>query len=227
MPSAPNPSIEPLGVRALAKQRTAEAIVDAALPLFLACGYDAVTTEQIARAAGVTQRTLFRYFPRKELILYARRYDYVDRYEAFLNEAMSIWPRPYDAVRSAFQSLTGFYEANRASVSQVYAIIQGSDQLQAIERGHQMRIDELTAFALDGAEVYFARQGRPTLESRIVASVLFGTIRPMFREWLRGELPGELRLYAEIGWANVEPTILAAQAYAETAVAAFRRVPPR
>ena len=32
MPSAPKPSIEPLGVRALAKQRTAEAIVDAALP---------------------------------------------------------------------------------------------------------------------------------------------------------------------------------------------------
>ncbi len=227
MLSATTPPPETLGVRARAKQRTAEAIVEAALPLFLADGYDAVTTDQIARAAGVTQRTLFRYFPRKELILYARRYDYVDRYEGFLNEAMAIWPRPYDAVRSAFQSLTAFYEANRASVSQVYAIIQGSEQLQAIERGHQLRIDELTAFALDGAEAYFGRQGRPTLQSRIVASVLFGTIRPMFREWLRGDLPGELRLYAEIGWANVEPVILAAQAYAETAVAAFRQVPSR
>jgi len=227
MTTSATPSSDPTGVRAMAKQKTAEAIIDAALALFEARGYDAVTTDQIASAAGVTQRTLFRYFPRKELILYPRRYDYLSLYEGYLDEAMGIWPRPYEAVRSAFQSLTGFYEANRAAISQIYAIIQTSDQLKAIDRGQQLRIDELTAFALDGAEVYFARQGRPSLESRIVAAVLFGTIRPMLRAWLRGELPGQLRIYADIGWANVEPTILAARAYAETAVEAFQKVAPR
>lgn len=51
-----------------ARPRTAKeaAIVDAATRLFGEHGYEATRTAQIAAAAGVTERTLFRYFPSKE-----------------------------------------------------------------------------------------------------------------------------------------------------------------
>jgi TetR/AcrR family transcriptional regulator len=51
-----------------ARPRSAKeaAIMDAAARLFGEQGYEATRTAQIAAAAGVTERTLFRYFPSKE-----------------------------------------------------------------------------------------------------------------------------------------------------------------
>src|ERR671910_2451309 len=64
------PSLEALRGDAAryARPRTAKeaAIVDAATRLFGEKGYEATRTADVAAAAGVTERTLFRYFPSKE-----------------------------------------------------------------------------------------------------------------------------------------------------------------
>jgi AcrR family transcriptional regulator len=59
------------GWREEKKQRTRDAIVDAALALFARDGYDAVTIADVARAAGVGERTVYRYVADKEDILFA------------------------------------------------------------------------------------------------------------------------------------------------------------
>jgi AcrR family transcriptional regulator len=48
---------------------TRAAIVDAALTLFERDGFDGVTVAEVAEAAGVGERTVFRYFPTKERIV--------------------------------------------------------------------------------------------------------------------------------------------------------------
>jgi AcrR family transcriptional regulator len=52
--------------RRLSRLERHEAIVDAAFQVFSRLGYRGATTRELARAAGVTEVTLFRHFPSKE-----------------------------------------------------------------------------------------------------------------------------------------------------------------
>jgi AcrR family transcriptional regulator len=67
---------EPTGLRARKKERTRDAIGDAAVSLFLQHGFDQVSVNDIAAAAEVSKPTLFRYFPTKEDLVLHRFADH-------------------------------------------------------------------------------------------------------------------------------------------------------
>jgi AcrR family transcriptional regulator len=60
------------GLRAQKKQQTREAIATAAADLFHHRGFEHVTVDDVARAAGVSRQTVFNYFPSKEQMLFDR-----------------------------------------------------------------------------------------------------------------------------------------------------------
>ncbi len=57
------------GLRELQKEKRRQAIADAAIALFQSQGFEATTVEQIAREAGVSAPTVFKYFNSKQEIL--------------------------------------------------------------------------------------------------------------------------------------------------------------
>jgi AcrR family transcriptional regulator len=76
-----------VGLRELKKARTREALLMHALRLFDHQGYDATTLDQVAAAAEVSPRTLYRYFPTKEDLVFA------DDYDPWLLELLRLRPR--------------------------------------------------------------------------------------------------------------------------------------
>ena len=74
-------------VRRTKRERTLAALIEHALDLFEEQGYEETTVAQIARAAGVTEMTFFRYFPAKENVLLD------DPYDPVLTAAIADQPR--------------------------------------------------------------------------------------------------------------------------------------
>jgi AcrR family transcriptional regulator len=71
-PPAVSPEHNPHGLRERKKERTREALIDAAEALFAAKGYDATTVDEVVAEVEVSRRTFFRYFSGKEEVALAR-----------------------------------------------------------------------------------------------------------------------------------------------------------
>jgi AcrR family transcriptional regulator len=85
------------GLRERKKQQTRERIRKAAVRLFLRASYDGVTVADIARAANVSEGTVFNYFPTKESLVFSG----MENLEARLLDAIRN-RRPGESVLAAF-----------------------------------------------------------------------------------------------------------------------------
>jgi AcrR family transcriptional regulator len=136
-PPAPSPArrTRGAGVRERRRQETRAKIVDAAAELFAERGFDTVSVMEIARRAGVVEKTVFNHFPVKEGLVF----DADPPIRAALLDAVRRRPagESVSAAAGSFVvaavSLLSSPEA-AAGVAQMARVIRGSRTLQVRER---------------------------------------------------------------------------------------------
>jgi AcrR family transcriptional regulator len=74
------------GLRERKKRTTRQQISDVATTLFVVRGFDRVTVSEIARIVGVSEKTVFNYFPTKESLVFDRADEGVERLAVALRE---------------------------------------------------------------------------------------------------------------------------------------------
>ncbi len=122
------------------------------MTLFLDRGFDAVTTTQVAAAAGVSPATLFNYFATKEDLFFGQ----VDELEAALVEVVASCPvgeSLMDALRDhvMYELTAGRAYTDPAAVAPFHHQVAHSQQLQAREAELYQRRELVLAAALTDA----------------------------------------------------------------------------
>lgn len=163
--------MEKLGLRERKKQRTRQALIEAAVRLFDDRGYDQVTVAEIADAAEVSPRTFFLHFQTKEDVLLANADVRVDLAlqviaERHAGEPLSevlvramdrmiadAWDRDLSSGLAALRArLAASVPALQTRLLQRYLSAQ-AELAQALQRAFPARLDAITASALVGAMV--------------------------------------------------------------------------
>jgi AcrR family transcriptional regulator len=177
------------GLRERKKQQTRQHIADTARRLFAERGFDEVTVAEVAKAADVSEGTVFNYFPSKEDLFYSRM-------EAFEGEILrAIRERPAgESILAAFGRFIlqprGLLASNDPedleALATVTRVVTGSPALLARERQVLDRYTQAVA-ALIAEETGRAPDD---VEPWIAANALIGVHRALIDYVRRRVLAG-------------------------------------
>lgn len=180
------------GVRTERKRLTGRRISEAALELFARDGFDRVTVADVARAAGVTEKTVFNHFATKEDLVYGE-----DReFERALLDHVRARPAEEPVVHAAERFFLGRYRRMELApealprARTLAALVTDSRALQA----HEQRIHARYAEAL-GALVAAEQRAdpgdiRPRLTGEAIIAVhraVIATVRAAVLAGVRGD----------------------------------------
>lgn len=175
-------------LRARNRQDKLERILAAGRELFARDGFDATTTREIARVAGIGTGTLFLYFPEKRDLLLRL---FKEEIEPVHRAAVAALPADLPLLRAAsrvFRSLFDYY-ARDLRLSRVF--------LSELPFLDPARRTELTSFTRDFvrvlAELVAREQERGALrrdvEPLAIARTMFRIYYAVLIEWVGGGLP--------------------------------------
>jgi AcrR family transcriptional regulator len=176
------------GLRERKKRQTRQQLTDTATEMFVERGFDAVRVAEIAAACGVSEKTVFNYFPTKESLVLdhadatmaALRTDLADPAVPPVEAALRVLADELDAWISWLDAQDDVAEAI-AKTRRFGVLIRSTPSLRAYQRD---TLDRLVAVA---AEVLAERSGtHPTdPEPQITATALLGLWQVQFRSMAR------------------------------------------
>ncbi len=158
---------------------TRRRLQEIAIEMFSARGYDEVTIEELAAAAGISRRTFFRYFNSKADTLMADFDEDVERLRSALAGSDPDLPL-MDAIRQAVVAVNSYRAEDLAHLRHRTQLQHGNPALVAHSILHYERWQSVVAeFAAD-------RLGRPAeaLLPQVIARSVFGAAYAGFASWL-------------------------------------------
>jgi AcrR family transcriptional regulator len=165
-----------VGKREAHKAATRQAIQDAADSLFATRGYQATTIRDVAEAAGVTERTFFRYFAGKEALLVSD----IEEWLPTLGEEIRRRPdveRPLDAVEGALAALAPQLRES-SYLSWLFAEGPPGPKLEKSTPGLLLKFEETISTAL------VDRGGADEFTSQVLARCAVAAVRSAgIRQW--------------------------------------------
>ena len=164
------------------RSTTPEHITDVALELFTARGFAEVSVDDVAHAAGIARRTLFRYYASKNAILWG---DF-DAHLAHLQELLdNVDPRVAmgEALRAALLAFNTFDECETVRHRQRMRVILETAELQAYSMTMYAGWREVMAGFVA------ARLGVKTTDPlpQTVAWTMLGVALSAYEQWLSDE----------------------------------------
>jgi AcrR family transcriptional regulator len=175
-----------LGRRQRKKQRTRDALIEAAMGLFAAKGYDRTAVHEITDAVDVSERTFFRYFASKEdLVLSFAR----DGMTAFAQALAGRPPKeePLTAARNAFQISLRERHASTGDVPSYLSVMRLIDATPVLLAAHLRYIhdhdDEIIQVLARREGLDPATDRRP----RVLAAVIGSLVFLANRDWRAGD----------------------------------------
>ena len=157
-----------------------------AIGLFVQYGFDNVTVDDIAAAAGSSPRTFFRYFATKDEVVL----DYERRLHERLLVAVRSRPQkegPVEALRQAYIETSHVEPAERERVLQLGRVLENAPALRARVSGE--RIVEDLGLAEHLAERLGARADDARV--RVIIASMGAVAEKEFRTWVRGGGKGD------------------------------------
>lgn len=195
----------PPGLRSLKKTETRQMISNVATQLFVERGFENVSVDEIARVAGVSRKTVFNYFPRKEDLVFDRE----EELRALV--ATALGARGNRAPVGVFQDLMRALAENQHPLFrmseqpvQFWRTVKESPGLTTWARALQV------VLANDLAEMFCDAVERPRddPEARLAAAMLIDTLVVAYGAALRAFREGHavdalFRRLVERGFAGV------------------------
>lgn len=164
------------------RSTTPDHITDVAIELFTARGFAEVSVDDVAQAAGISRRTLFRYYASKNAILWGE----FDSHLAHLRELLdTVGPGvPLgEALRAALLAFNTFDDSETVQHRQRMRVILQTAELQAYSMTMYAGWREVIA------EFVARRSGAKTtdLAPQTVAWTLLGVALSAYEHWLGDE----------------------------------------
>ncbi len=185
----------PATLRDHKKERTRRAISDAALVLMAERGYGATTMADIAAAADVSRRTVFRYFADKEDVVFADDDEHLEAIVAALDAAPADAPA-LELMRRAGHAFAGSLAARRKQLDAWLALVASEPALAARSLAKQRAWEQVLAARLAGRGVAPAR-------AALVAKVGVACVQAAFEAWAADPAAGDFGERVDAAFAEL------------------------
>ena len=179
MPPQPVASVTTTGRRAQQKASTRAAITTAAQRLIARRGFDDVKVGDIAKAATVSHRTFYRYFPSKEAAFVADFQDFIDAFVSLV-ASRPTEEHPIDSLLATVDTIAVSVPLDADSFNWVWELIEREPALAGVQ--HRLLIN-----AQDRMTTLFATRlgvSSATLEPRILAAGATAAYQAAVRTWV-------------------------------------------